>query len=633
MKEYNLHKIIGEGATSTIYSAFFLKDNKKEEVAIKILKNTPRNISHFETERTKLQTLQHPNIIKIFDSHKSKNHLYIVMEKMEMTLTQYISENFLYDNFNEENDEEERKEYFKKRERKVIKIMRMVLLGINYMHENNVIHRDIKLGNILVNSKTVKISDFGLATEKTTCTSFCGTEDYLAPEIEKEKVYNKKVDIYSAGLVLFILLTNKKFDESLIRNIEYYERLAFYSNEVKDVLIKMLLKNPNDRISSVQALKHNAFKEYFCFPPSFINLDDITYSTDMGSIKKEGNTIHFQNIMLRDKNFSSSYSCGCINYAKGFNLQPFTLKDLLSNELKLRDQNIEILINSNKHTSYDIPHGDLKKIKFLEKFLNGMLRKIIITKIIGEKFVIPLDLKRKSAIGVLDLFIKNSYFERKSNGDFIYLRMTDQNNKSLLFVELKGQKFIVKKINLSSNFMQENNSIDKYNLLNKPGFIQKRHVEVKFYEKIDEIIKISKEFKVQKDLDRADQTILEYFLSLTENHFLHECVGKQKISENLLTRFSTDRTTQFLDFSKNEKIEFKCINDIWIIMQKEKWRFLLKEGQRIEIAFFRNQISDDFIFVNESEEIMHLKFEENLSFKMQIILKNILEILLKMNKL
>ena len=139
-----------------------------------------------------------------------------------------------------------------------------LLLALDFMHKRRIVHRDIKLDNILLNKVAeghfdVKIADFGLAATIPETSDFlteiCGSAGYIAPEILKELPYDEKVDIFSMGAVFFnfmtgcflfsgaseeqVLINNKKCNTSKIENnLRHYSRLA------RDLFLKMVKKDP-----------------------------------------------------------------------------------------------------------------------------------------------------------------------------------------------------------------------------------------------------------------------------------------------------------------------------------------------------------------------------------------------------
>ncbi|CAD8164525.1 unnamed protein product [Paramecium pentaurelia] len=156
-------------------------------------------------------------------------------------------------------------------------IMINLLSGLKHLHELNIVHRDIKLQNILFldnqNGNTLKIADFGLSCFKQQIPYYnprCGTPGYTAPEVFAQQcIYDEKVDIYSAGIILYNMLTRKnpfgnsknvqdiikrnisgQYDESHLTNVKINNPLGY------DLLIKMLQKDPLNRPSANECLQH-----------------------------------------------------------------------------------------------------------------------------------------------------------------------------------------------------------------------------------------------------------------------------------------------------------------------------------------------------------------------------------------
>lgn len=139
--------------------------------------------------------------------------------------------------------------------------------AILYCHQKHIIHRDIKPENILLGLKdTLKISDFGWAVHAPTSRreTFCGTLDYLPPEMVQNKKYDCQVDIWGLGVLLYEFLCGKPpFEDTDER--QTYKRIRsgniyfppHISKEAKDLISKMLAKNPDHRLTLKQVLEHD----------------------------------------------------------------------------------------------------------------------------------------------------------------------------------------------------------------------------------------------------------------------------------------------------------------------------------------------------------------------------------------
>lgn len=116
------------------------------------------------------------------------------------------------------------KEHGKLDEPEIFDLSYQLAMGLKYLHDQNVIHRDLKLGNILLkeNKKDLKICDFGLAArltdDKPERDTLCGTPNYICPEIINKQNYGKKVDIWSFGCILYSMVTGSPpFETSSIQ--------------------------------------------------------------------------------------------------------------------------------------------------------------------------------------------------------------------------------------------------------------------------------------------------------------------------------------------------------------------------------------------------------------------------------
>ena len=267
--KYKVTNKIGEGSYGAVYLAFNLYT--KQKVAIKrIVKNEENKIDELEliNEINILKKLSHPNILKIIEFYQSEHSYYII--------TDHCSNGELYDQIK-----------YKYNENQLAVLFYQMLSGIAYLHAHNIVHRDLKkLENILISEIEVdkrtndryfwiKIIDFGTAKifeknkkEK----SVVGSSYYIAPEVLK-KSYNEKCDTWSIGVILYMLIVGRApfdgaDDEEIISNIKKgkynsnHKKLVESSNEVQDLVKKLLLVDSKKRLSAIDALKHPWFKKF-----------------------------------------------------------------------------------------------------------------------------------------------------------------------------------------------------------------------------------------------------------------------------------------------------------------------------------------------------------------------------------
>ncbi|CAD8154103.1 unnamed protein product [Paramecium pentaurelia] len=238
---------IGEGSFGQVYKGNY----NGQEVAVKIIQNS------FLSEISILGKIDHPNIIRLLKEFKFGNMSYLVME--------YCSGGTLKDYIQKKLTEDE-----------IIGIMRSLLSAVEYLHAQGIIHRDIKPDNILIKNKndlsSIKLADFGLSFQYDaeiqyyqTVSHQCGTFIYMAPEQILNMSYNKTVDTWSCGIVLYMLLqkkhpyypkfsTKNQFIQSF-PNIQYDEPNNA-SSLTRDFLRRLLCYDPHRRYTALQALSH-----------------------------------------------------------------------------------------------------------------------------------------------------------------------------------------------------------------------------------------------------------------------------------------------------------------------------------------------------------------------------------------
>ncbi|CAG8463672.1 17327_t:CDS:2 [Racocetra persica] len=243
-----LGECLGKGAVSSVYRA--LNWETGEAVAVKQIKlsSIPKSeLTFIMTEIELLKNLNHPNIVKYKDYVKSKEHLNIILEFCENGSLHNICRKF-----------------GKFPENLVAVYIKQVLEGLRYLHDQGVIHRDIKGANILATKEGfVKLADFGVATTKSD-SNVVGSPYWMAPEIIELSGATTSSDIWSVGCVVVELLEGKPPYHHLdpmpalfrIVQDEHPPLPETASPVVKDFLMQCFQKDSNLRVSARKLLKH-----------------------------------------------------------------------------------------------------------------------------------------------------------------------------------------------------------------------------------------------------------------------------------------------------------------------------------------------------------------------------------------
>lgn len=257
-QNYQILGTIGSGSFGTVLHAIETSTNR--ECAVKVINKNGKKtatIQRMKQEISILKQLHHQNIVEFFGYTETNSNLYIVMEFLQFgTLKSWLA-------LHKENITEE----------EASTIMRQILSAVQYLHSHEICHRDIKPENIMLSKNndlsSLKLIDFGLSAARFDSydeSEYCGTLLYMAPEQIENKIYSKSIDIWSIGIILYMLLNHgrhpyyskgdrKRIYVEKIKNNPY--KLNYKCSYMAKTLLKKLLEvNPYWRYTADQALKH-----------------------------------------------------------------------------------------------------------------------------------------------------------------------------------------------------------------------------------------------------------------------------------------------------------------------------------------------------------------------------------------
>lgn len=220
-----------------------------------------KDVAMLESEINILKELDHPNIVRFYETYIDYKYIHIVM--------QHCTGGELFDRI-------VKLEKFS--EKDAAELMKKIFSAVQHLHQHNICHRDLKPENFLFKSNKedaeIKIIDFGLSKKfsklETDMTTIVGTPFYVAPEVLSGK-YDTQCDLWSCGVILYVLLcgyppfdgdSNKDIFRAILKSkLEFDEdEWGNISAEAKDLISQLLDKDPKKRIKVDKALQHPWFK-------------------------------------------------------------------------------------------------------------------------------------------------------------------------------------------------------------------------------------------------------------------------------------------------------------------------------------------------------------------------------------
>ena len=262
---YEMLDDLGEGIFGSVKLG--VEKKTKERVAIKIIKKKKAKQSDIELVRTEIDVMKlchHPNVVHLLDHFENAEYIFIVMEYIRGgRLTDYMKE-----------------KKFNFTEKRAAELIYEIAVGVKYLHKYGIIHRDLKPDNIMLTEANdkghIKIMDFGLSKilgKKEKTSDGFGTLTFVSPEVLIRKPYNKEIDIWSIGVILYLMLSGdlpfddeeddeQKIAKSIVFNEVEFPQKKFgnKSKEVIDLIKRCLTKEPKDRIKVDEIIKSDWIK-------------------------------------------------------------------------------------------------------------------------------------------------------------------------------------------------------------------------------------------------------------------------------------------------------------------------------------------------------------------------------------
>ena len=538
---YKFISNISSGSFGKVIKAIKLSTN--EEVAIKIIKKNTYN-SSLKEEIKILKNCEHKNILKFIDYIETNSKFFIIMELLKGgTLKNFILNN---KNLSEE---------------KISIIIKQILSAVNYLHNKNICHRDIKPENIMFKDNSyseLKLIDFGLSIknfydlgEK----DYCGTFRYMAPEILENKIYNKKIDLFSVGIILYELISNgvhpfinennNVFDSE--NNNKKKINIKNYVNDIKnfnvnkinvkisknfeDFLHRLLEYEPFYRLNAHEALIH---------PFITRKNEDFKYNNYFEILKKK---------ILKKKFFNVFMIFSFLNYYK-----KNYVKVNNNNNLFKKNNNYYIFILNNFKKKNYLINMKLKNslIKKNSVFNNkNQINKSQSTKNILFHNNINLNINNKNIYNTNDnnIINNNNYYYYYNNINNCKNKRLSCNNsqKIILYNNEQKNNFIINK----KLFSRQKKSF--FNNINNNEKSLKKYSSISTLPNLQKNLKNKYENYSNKKLKKnLSKTIINYYNNNNEN------VNNYNNSNNFINKnFINNNNNKYL----KSKILLKNIND------------------------------------------------------------------------
>ncbi|XP_055530528.1 serine/threonine-protein kinase PLK4 isoform X2 [Wyeomyia smithii] len=254
IEDFEVYDLLGKGGFACVYRAKCRRTGI--HVAIKMIdKKMMQSAGMANRVRQEVSIhsrLKHPSILELYTFFEDANYVYLVLELAENgELQRYLRET---------------KKTFSEHE--AATVLKQVVEGLLYLHSNHILHRDMSLANLLLTKHmTLKISDFGLATQLSRPDekhmTLCGTPNYISPEVASRASHGLPADVWGLGCMLYTFLVGKPpFDTAGVKStltkvvMSNYNVPSYISQEARDLIDQLLKKNPAERMRLEQVLQH-----------------------------------------------------------------------------------------------------------------------------------------------------------------------------------------------------------------------------------------------------------------------------------------------------------------------------------------------------------------------------------------
>ena len=507
--DFRYIETIDHGAFGTVIHVIEISTNK--EMAIKVINKTNTNPSYIEKVKEEisiLKQLNHENIVKFFGFFETVNQLLIKMEYIKHgTLKKWM------------------KNHKKISEHDASLILSQIFSAVVYLHGKQICHRDIKPENIMLSREndlsSIKIIDFGLSAQnfdKLMNNDYCGTYIYMAPEQIEKKLYFLSVDIWSIGILMFMLLNygkhpfyvtgelKKDYDKKIENcKITFYNKI---SPMARHLIFKLLEPNPSWRYTASQALKH---------PWITRNINDevpLTFNEllNKANMQKVGRgilgSLIFINFITKKKKYmiDNKYIETCSYYNERAKLR----------NKKKKEKCLDILSTSDEDNSENELPNDKKifvKRNFCENNKNILINSIQNSFVISSSSFIHKTIK-KETINLVSI--------KKVKDNIKRLNKTDKKKQTLNFKKMDYQ------LNLFStrkraDSLSKNNNISNNNTY-RDNFVKIINTK---NDKKKEIIKRNP----HKNVSKENKKELSYSKSLKMVNHLHRAKFKNEYYE------------------------------------------------------------------------------------------------------
>lgn len=255
--DYRLHasEVLGSGMNGKVISASRKGCHSGQMYAVKsfsLKQVAPHKRKQFAAEAELFLCMDHPNVCRLYDVYESSDYLHLVMEQLDG--------GELFDRIKAQ-------KVFSEHE--AAEVAWQVLLALNYLHSHGIVHGDVKLDNILYDSrdsKHMKLIDFGFSKrwdplKRSVSGRMCGTQSYISPEVLLERPCSSQCDLWSLGVVIFALLSGYmpfcKPEEIVKGNFKViHEKWKHVSEDAMNFVASLLTVDPEARLTAEGALQH-----------------------------------------------------------------------------------------------------------------------------------------------------------------------------------------------------------------------------------------------------------------------------------------------------------------------------------------------------------------------------------------